>query len=314
MQPVANGAMISVVICAYNPDQLRLSRVLNALERQTLGKDCFEVLIIDNASTKPINVDMGTLEGSIVQEPKPGLTNARLRGVCEAKAELIIFVDDDNVLERNYLQVAIQLFAENAQLGALGGRVLPAWEQPAAVPPWIADVEDLLALRDLGPKPLNASSTKPPTYPACAPVGAGMIVRREAIFGWRQAVEAGAFALDRSGSSLTSGGDNDMVLHVLRSGFDVAYDPQLSLQHIIPNDRFEFDYLCRLAHAIMKSWVVVLSLHNIRPWTPIMSATAPLRKAKAYLTHKAWLSPTNYIQWKRSCGQIDGRAMLKQFA
>ena len=100
MQPVANGAMISVVICAYNPDRLRLSRVLNALERQTLGKDCFEVLIIDNASTKPINVDMGTLEGSIVQEPKPGLTNARLRGVCEAKAELIIFVDDDNVLVR----------------------------------------------------------------------------------------------------------------------------------------------------------------------------------------------------------------------
>jgi glycosyltransferase involved in cell wall biosynthesis len=314
MQPVANVAMISVVICAYNPDQVRLSRVLTALERQMLGKEYFEVLIIDNASTKPIKVDMGTLEGRIVQEPKPGLTNARLRGICEAKSELIIFVDDDNILECNYLQLAIQLFAANAQLGALGGRVLPAWEQPDAVPPWITDVEDLLALRDLGPEPLIASPTNPPTYPACAPVGAGMIVRRKAIFGWRQAVEAGAFALDRSGTSLTSGGDNDMVLHVLRSGFDVAYDPKLALEHIIPTGRFEFDYLCRLAHAIMKSWVVVLSLHNIRPWTPIMPATAPLRKTKAYLAHKAWLSPTNYIQWKRSCGQIDGRAMLKQFA
>ena len=38
-----------------------------------------------------------------------GLTPARLRGIRESRGELLVFVDDDNVLERDYLEVALAL-------------------------------------------------------------------------------------------------------------------------------------------------------------------------------------------------------------
>ena len=45
---------ISAIICTHNPRPHYLRRVLEALERQTLAKAEWELLLIDNASTKPL--------------------------------------------------------------------------------------------------------------------------------------------------------------------------------------------------------------------------------------------------------------------
>ena len=44
--------------------------------------------------------------GRHVREDELGLTPARLRGVAEAVAELLVFVDDDNILDPDYLEQA----------------------------------------------------------------------------------------------------------------------------------------------------------------------------------------------------------------
>ena len=93
---------LSVIICTHNPRQHFLLRVLSALERQSLPAIEWELIIVDNASARPI-AEMFDISwhplGRHVSEEKLGLTSARLRGIEEAKGEFLVFVDDDNVLD-----------------------------------------------------------------------------------------------------------------------------------------------------------------------------------------------------------------------
>src|SRR5216684_952182 len=103
---------LSVITCAHNPRADYLSAVIEALCGQTLAKDCWEYLLIDNANNKEL---AGTIDLSWhpqarhVREEKLGLTHARLRGISESTGEILVFVDDDNVLEIDYLQQVVEI-------------------------------------------------------------------------------------------------------------------------------------------------------------------------------------------------------------
>ena len=48
-----------------------------------------------------------------------GLTYARLRGIKEASGDLLVFVDDDNVLDPDYLETVQRVAEEKPFLGVL---------------------------------------------------------------------------------------------------------------------------------------------------------------------------------------------------
>src|SRR5205814_1258225 len=99
-------------------------------------------------------------------------------GIAESRAELLIFVDDDNVLAPDYLANVLRHFAAEATLGALGGRVAPEFEKNPD--PWVGPFCGLLALRDHGGASRRGRwpAGKPRVYPLFAPIGAGMAIRR----------------------------------------------------------------------------------------------------------------------------------------
>src|SRR6266576_3926621 len=96
----------SVVICTHNPRSDYFIRVLDGLRNQTISRDKWELLIIDNASQVPLvsswDISWHPMARHI-SESELGLTPARRRGIQEASADLIVFVDDDNVLDETYL-------------------------------------------------------------------------------------------------------------------------------------------------------------------------------------------------------------------
>jgi len=319
--PLSPPVPVSVVIPAHNPHAGRLREVLRALKGQTLREDLFETILVDNASSSfPSQSDL--LESApsnlrIVREPALGLTSARIAGFKEARGEIVVMVDDDNVLAADYLSEVAGIFQRDPHLGAAGGKSLPVFE--SAPEPWQSEFFPLLALRDLGNRELVAASFRPAgaesnQYPAFAPIGAGMALRREAALAWASAIERDPrrSRLDRSGSELVSGGDNDIVMALIESGWSVGYFPKLSLQHLIPSSRLETGYIGRLNRAIQRSWVQVLDLHGANPWKPIAAWTVPLRKAKAYFKYGAWRSPERAIRWKGACGHFEGRATLSR--
>src|SRR5215472_17312484 len=122
---------ISVITCAHNPRPDYLDQVLDALRAQTLDKEQWEYLLIDNASDEPLasRVDLSWHPHSrIIREDHLGLTHARLRGIREALGELLVFVDDDNVLDADYLKAALRVAAAWPILGAFGGQVRPRFD------------------------------------------------------------------------------------------------------------------------------------------------------------------------------------------
>ncbi len=250
--------------------------------------------------------------GRIVAEPALGLTHARRRGVAAARGGNCVRVDDDNVLAPDYLAQVVRLFAAHPRVGALGGASLPEFERPPA--DWQREFFGLLALRDLGAAALISRGLRPAgaarnEYPAFAPIGAGMAVRREAAAAWG-AGPVSRVLTDRRGGELSSGGDNDIVLTVMKSGWEVGYFPELRLTHLIPPNRLEPGYLARLNRGIQKSWMQVLTAHDANPWRPLTAAGAALRQAKAWFTYRAWSSPAARIRWQGACGHFAGRVPI----
>ncbi|MDB5143943.1 MAG: glycosyltransferase [Mucilaginibacter sp.] len=298
--------MLSVIIPTYNPDFQRITKTLNGLKEQTLPVDLWELLIIDNNSSFSISekIDLSWHPGfRVITEPKQGLTFARIKGFVEAKGEIIVLVDDDNILEKNYLKFTLEIFSGNSALGAIGGKSIPLFEceQPA----WMKDFYGNLALRDLGEEVIINSWNA--IYPIAAPVGAGMCLRKNALETYiTKIISHKKPVSDRTGNSLSSGGDNDIVLEVLKSGWQIGYFPALSLQHIIPKERIEIPYLAALINNTNKSWVELLESHGINPWKKIAGWSVPLRKIKAWFTYKAWQNKVNYIKWYGACGLYDG--------
>jgi glycosyltransferase involved in cell wall biosynthesis len=305
--------LLSVIIPTHNPHAGRLNRALAALRSQTLPSSQWETLIIDNASSPPLapSVFREALPSNarLLSEPQLGLTAARRRGFREAHGEFVVMVDDDNVLAPDYLTQVTALFAAHPDIGALGGKSLPDFGQTP--PAWTREFDGLIACRDHGDVQQISSGTAPgpsPTaYPPFAPIGAGMALRRAALQPWLDDPSATSLS-DRRGAALTSGGDNDIVLTLLRHGWAIAYFPSLSLTHLIPAERLTRAYLARLNRGIAKSWVQVLRKHSASPWTPIRAWTVPLRQMKAWFVHRAWSGPAQYVRWQGACGHFEGRA------
>ncbi|MGN6180539.1 MAG: glycosyltransferase [Mucilaginibacter sp.] len=303
---------ISVIISTYNPDIGRLTQTLEGLKNQTLETELWELIIVNNNSSTDIlnNIDIYWHPYfKIVKEPRQGLTNARLKGFGEAKGNILVMVDDDNVLGREYLANTLTLFNKYPDLGAAGGKSVPVFE--AQPPGWIDQFYGNLALRDLGNEVLFAQWDN--TYPTSAPIGAGMAIRTKALMSYLSKALSGQLLIgDRIGNSLSSGGDNDIVLEILKSGWKVGYFPSLGLQHIIPADRLQVAYLSELVRQTNLSWVRLLEEHGINPWSKISKWTVPLRNLKAWFNYQAWKGEEQYIKWQGACGTFKGLSVRKK--
>jgi glycosyltransferase involved in cell wall biosynthesis len=308
--------VLSVVLCTHNPRQAVLFETLAALRRQQpLGDGGWELIIIDNASAQPLDgsIDLSGFERArIVREERLGLTHARLRGLAEASGDILVFVDDDNLLDETYLRSAAEAMSSDRTLGAIGGKSIARYEAPP--PPWFSEVNIDLACRDLGEMAQYASweavERSQRSYPHCAPIGAGLVIRRDVFAAYASAAAANQarLGLGRRGADLASGEDNDIVMVVLEQGWRLAYLPGLRLEHVIPAGRLTRDYLAAYAYSTTRTWVRVLDVHGIRPWRAIDPRSLKLRKARAYFTHRAWSGPAAFVRWRGACGQFDGRA------
>jgi GT2 family glycosyltransferase len=201
----------------------------------------WELLLIDNASQTVLasEIDLSWHSNARhVREETLGLTAARLCGIREANNDILVFVDDDNVLDIDYLKNTLEILEKNPKLGAIGGKSLPEFEiEPEA---WVEQFSGCLALRDHGDEPKiyfrqNPIDISANDYPEIAPIGAGLVIQKEIAKAYAKLVsqDKSRLALGRTGKKLVSGEDNDIVLTLLEAGWGVGYFPQLQLTHLI---------------------------------------------------------------------------------
>ena len=104
-----NQILISVIIPVYNNEKYVLD-CLNSLEAQTYTKEFFEVIIIDDASTDntllKVKTDKSELKfqiDTLKENSGPGI--ARNKGIVISKGEFILFLDSDDLLVPNALEL-----------------------------------------------------------------------------------------------------------------------------------------------------------------------------------------------------------------
>ena len=244
---------LSVVICTHNPRMDYLERVLAALRAQTLDVARWELLLIDNASDQPLadRVDLACHpRARCVREDELGLTPARLRGIAEAEGELLVFVDDDNVLDRDYLEQASAIAETYSFLGAWGGSSIGEFEQQPAK--WLKPYIHALCIRTVKAERWAYD----PGNLGPFPVGAGLCVRSAVAQRYARdlATQPLRLSFGRRGDGLMASEDVDLALTCVDEGVGYGLFPQLRLTHLIPSRRTTADYLRRLHYAHAFSW------------------------------------------------------------
>ena len=247
---------ISVILCTHNPRRDYLAATLAGLRAQTLPADQWDLLLIDNASAadRAPKVDLDWHPGArVIREEKLGLTPARLRGIREAKGDSLVFVDDDNILDADYLEMAVQIASEKTYLGSWSGQCRGTFDEEP--PEWTRRYWGNLAIREFN----EDRWSNLPRLPDTMPCGAGLCVRREVALHYLKLNESGqrGFQFDRTGDSLVSGGDNDLAACACDLGLGVGRMSSLKLQHLIPPVRLTTDYLARLAEGIHFSGIIL---------------------------------------------------------
>jgi glycosyltransferase involved in cell wall biosynthesis len=280
---------ISVIICTHNPRESYLRRTLAALEAQTLSKDQWELLVIDNASESPV---VGGFElswhprSAHIREHEIGLTPARLRGISEAVADLLLFVDDDNVLAPDYLSTLLEIHQRMPEMAVIGsGSIVGEFEiEP---PPWMESFLPMLALREISADIWSNDPLRLGFYPC----GAGLGLTRHLAHVYRDMLEKDQRRrfLDRRGSSLMSGGDDDICFTAGSLGMGVGMFKSLSLRHLIPKERLNVEYLSKLAEGMYLSGLVL-----------------------SYLWGNQIVLPERTLRWKLGCWRMKRRLSSQQ--
>ena len=125
------GPDIAVVMPTYRRTNLAL-RMVDALEAQTLPREQFEVLLVDDCSgdgtfealvercaSSPLSVRvLSTLRNG------GGPAAARNLGWREARADLIAFVDDDCIPDRAWVAAGLAAMQADQRVGVSQGRTL----------------------------------------------------------------------------------------------------------------------------------------------------------------------------------------------
>jgi glycosyltransferase involved in cell wall biosynthesis len=234
---------VSVVVCAHNSGE-RIRPVVRGLSAQRIPEGFpWEVVLVDNASADATaDVARATwgeespTELRVVSEPRLGLTYARERGLRTARYPVVSFVDDDNLVDPDWVTKVSEVMSRDPGIGVCGGYIRAHILGPE--PSWFGAFAHDFAVGSQGP-PGDITWSRGYVW------GAGLSIRREA---WRDLVESGwtPVNIDRRGETLSSGGDSELCFAVRQAGWRIHYDPSLRMTHELPPQRLEWQYLLRL--------------------------------------------------------------------
>jgi glycosyltransferase involved in cell wall biosynthesis len=239
---------ISVIICCHN-SAARLSATLRYLRRQEVSPSIpWEIIVVDNASTDgtaDVALDNWPKDSAatlrVVYEPRLGLSHARTRGFSEAKYEIVSFIDDDNWVSPNWIQLVSEIMVRHPDMGACGGYTEAVCE--ITPPSWFESYKRFYAIGAQANESGDISHKKGFLW------GAGLSIRKTA---WQQLVNHGfrPLLVDRQGTALSTGGDAELSYALRLAGWGLWYDPRLQSQHFLPADRFDWRYLRRLFRGV----------------------------------------------------------------
>lgn len=212
---VGSTSAISLVLCTRNRVS-QLERTLESLRHLELPQR-WELVIVDNGSSDGTPdllrglSDDPTRSLRVVHEPTPGLGTARNSGWRASSGSIIAFTDDDCYPASDYLARVEQCFAERADLGFVGGRIL------------LHDPSDARVTIQEHSEPVEFPPRR--LVPAGWIQGAAFACRRQAL------EDIGGFDARFGAGTPFACEDIDAVARISAAGWVGSYDPRPVVAH-----------------------------------------------------------------------------------
>jgi len=224
---VSQWPLVTVAVCTRDRTE-SLRGCLDALVE--LDYPALDLLVVDNAPGSDASERLVRQYPAVryVCEPRPGLDWARNRAIAEARGEIIAYTDDDVVVDGGWAKALAEVFAEDPQVMAVTGLVVPYELETDAqllfecyggfgrgfVRRWYR--------RDPG------KGSKDTLHIGAGRFGTGanMAYRRslfECIGGFDPALDVGTVT--------NGGGDLEMFFRVLQEGYTLVYEPAAVVRH-----------------------------------------------------------------------------------
>ncbi|MCU0285428.1 MAG: glycosyltransferase family 2 protein [Acidobacteria bacterium] len=236
---------ISVVVCCYNSAAV-IVPTMQALSAQLIPTGInYEVVLVDNNCTdNTVHLAKDTWKNSpiplhITRESRPGLIYARENGVFKANYDILLFVDDDNILEPDWVERLVDMFSRRPEVGAIGGYIEPLfaieeneqWEKPA----WFEKFSGMYACTPPHENP-GISAFKQTLY------GAGLSVRTQVIRNiFNSALPL--FMVGKTKDTLSRGEDSEICLRIALMGWKLWYEKSLAMKHYLLKRRVNWEYV-----------------------------------------------------------------------
>lgn len=233
--------MLTAIICTYNRARY-VGKLLESIAANDLAKTEYELLLVDNNctdNTREVCEAFAAAHPDVIfrytTESEQGLSAAKNRGIKEAKGDIIVYIDDDALVDPWYLRTYAEWFATHPETMACGGPIEPLYE--TSEPDWMTPYTKALltAWMNYGEKVRE--------YPRGRYPGGGNAAYRKEVF-----EQVGGFntALGRKGGNLMGSEEKDIFDKMHTLNMQILYLPEPVLHHCIPQAKLEKLYFDRL--------------------------------------------------------------------
>ncbi|BBY65359.1 glycosyltransferase family 2 protein [Mycolicibacterium helvum] len=220
---------ITVIVCTRDRTEMLESALTSILASDHPD---FGVLVVDNApssdTTHQFVTGLADPRVRLITEPLPGLSRARNAGLLAADGDIVAFVDDDVIVDRDWLNILVRGFGYGNAVACVSGMV-PAGELRT---PAQAYFENRVGWSESAHVRVFEWSQVPKDVPLFPfevrhyGTGANFAVDR------RVALSIGGFDERLGAGTPASGGEDiDMFFRILRSGRQLVHEPAAIAWH-----------------------------------------------------------------------------------
>lgn len=228
--------MVSIIICTRNRVEI-LAECLQAILNLEMDKNCYEIVLVDNNSSDNTfqfakKILSHLPHHQVILEDKIGLGFARNTGFKAAKSSFVTYVDDDAIVNSNYLERVFWL-VNNIEFDALGGRYFPWYK--FGKPKWFKD--------EWGGNKCWANEI--------IELKAGFISGGISIFRKKILEELGGFPTDlgMTGNKIAYGEETLLQVRMREKGYKIYFDPELQMRHLVPKYKLKISWFIKSAFA-----------------------------------------------------------------
>ena len=213
---------VSTIVCTTGRDTLR--KCLESLNKQTL--DNYEVIVVGiNQQPKDL---ISELDFKFILSPVANSSFQRNLGIKEAGGEIIAFIDDDAIADKEWLNILTKHY-DNKKVVCVGGKIIPRFL--TKIPTFLKQLPEGMFKGFIGETLLSFNETTTIDKPLLW--GCNLSFRKT-IFD-----DVGMFdeTLGRTRDKLISEDDTELQRRILKKGFKLIYEPKAIVTHIINKKR-----------------------------------------------------------------------------